>query len=147
MTENEIKPNDYMIAVGLDGSESSWKALEEAVRQARAKSAKLHIVSIQESVEASYSANEVLASDKTSREKLERIQIKARMLAESEGVNSDMNIATGAFDAAMIAFVKKHRVDLLVVGDTGHSSIWGALLGTNAEKIVRHASCSVLIVR
>lgn len=143
----ESMPNQYVVAVGLDGSDSSWKALEEAVRQSRSKEAQLHVVSIQESAEASYSASEVLESDKTSREAFEKVQIRARMLAESEGVNVMTVIVHGSSAVALVDYVKKHKVDLLVVGDTGHSSIWGALLGTNVEKIVRHSLCSVLVVR
>lgn len=142
-----VEKSKYVVAVGLDGSDSSWKALNEALQLARTKQADLHIVSIQESVEASYSASEVLAADKTSKEKLEKAQIKARMMAESEGVSATTEIATGSFTHVMVDYVKHHHVDLLVIGDTGHSSIWGALIGTNAEKIVRHAQCSVLIVR
>jgi nucleotide-binding universal stress UspA family protein len=143
----EERSKIYKIAVGLDGSDSSWKALEEAVKQAAAKEAELHIVSIQESVDASYSASEVLAADKTSRERLERAQIKARTLAEKAGVKTFTEITPGSSTAAMTDFVKKNSMDMLVIGDTGHSSIWGALLGTSAEKIVRNARCSVLIVR
>lgn len=143
----EVQSKIYKIAVGLDGSDSSWKALEEAVKQAAAKEAELHIVSIQESVDASYSASEVLAADKTSRERLERAQIRARTLAEEAGVKTFTEITPGSSTAAMTDFVKKNSMDMLVIGDTGHSSIWGALLGTSAEKIVRNARCSVLIVR
>jgi len=137
----------YTLAVGLDSSESSWKALEEAVAQARLKQAELHVVSIQESIEASYSASEVLAAEKTSRETLEKAQEKARSAAEEQGVKTITAIVPGSFAGAIVDYVKKHSVDLLVVGDTGHSSIWGALLGTNVEKIVHNAPCSVLVVR
>ena len=37
--------------------------------------------------------------------------------------------------------------DLLVIGHSGHSGIWGRLLGTTADKVVEHAPCSVLVVR
>jgi len=137
----------YVVVVGLDGSDSSWKALEESVQQARAKNAELHIVSIQESADASYSASEVLAADKTSKEKLEKVQSQARALAEEAGVQTHTEITPGSSTSVMVDYVKTHSVDLLVIGDTGHSSIWGALIGTNAEKIVRNARCSVLIVR
>lgn len=137
----------YLIAVGLDGSESSWKALEEAVNIARHKKCALHIVSIQELAEASYSASEVLATDKTSSENLEKIQIKARTLAEKAGLETETRIVAGSSSIALVDYVKQNKIDLLVVGDIGHSSIWGTLLGTSAEKIVRYAPCSVLIVR
>jgi len=137
----------YVVAVGLDDSASSWKALGEALQFASIKKAELHIVSIQETADASYSASEVLATDKTSREKLEKAQNKACIMAEEAGVTATTEIATGSSTAAMVEYVKTHDIDLLVIGDTGHSSIWGALLGTNAEKIVRHAKCSVMVVR
>lgn len=142
-----VVEKQYIVAVGLDGSDSSWKALDEALQLAQSKHAELHIVSIQESAEASYSASEVLAVDKTSREKLEKAQRKALMMAENAGVATKTEIATGSSTQVMVDYVKKSSVDLLVIGDTGHSSIWGALIGTNAEKIVRHARCSVLVVR
>lgn len=137
----------YLIAVGLDGSNSSWKALEEAIQQALHKSAMLHIVSIQGSAEASYSASEVLEIEKTSREKLEGVQVTALSRVKDKGVAAVAAIVIGSSATAMVDYVKKNKIDMLVVGDTGHSSIWGALLGTTAEKIVRHATCSVLIVR
>jgi len=143
----EQTTKEISIAVGLDGSDSSWKAFKEAVLQARLKKGLLHLVSIQESAEASYSASEVLAVDKTSREKLEQVQVKARMLAHEDGVEVVTAIVSGSSAGAMVDYVKEHQIDLLVVGDTGHSSIWGVLLGTTADKIVRHAPCSVLIVR
>lgn len=137
----------YLIAVGLDGSNSSWKALEEAIQQTVSKKAQLHIVSIQESAEASYSAREVLEIEKTSREKLEIVQVTALSHIADKGIKALTAIVAGTSAAAMVEYVKKNKIDLLVVGDTGHSSIWGALLGTTAEKIVRQAPCSVLIVR
>jgi nucleotide-binding universal stress UspA family protein len=139
--------NDYTIAVGLDGSDSSWKAFSEAVLQAKLRKAILHVVSIQEEIEASYSANEILAAENTERHKLERLQIKARLNADTEGVVSVTAIAIGHSANAMIDYVKKNTINLLVIGDTGHSSIWGALLGTSAERIVRGAPCCVLVVR
>jgi len=145
MTESES--DKYLIAVGLDGSDSSWKAFNEAIGQAKSKSACLHLVSIQESPDASYSASEVLAAEMTGQEKLERIQIQARMKAETEGIEVVTAIASGHSAASMVDYCKENGVNLLVVGDTGHASIWGALLGTTAEKIVRNAHCSVLIVR
>ncbi len=35
----------------------------------------------------------------------------------------------------------------MLVGHSGLSGVWAALLGTTAEKVSRHAPCSVLIVR
>src|SRR4029450_4876595 len=136
-----------VIAVGLDGSEPSWKALKEASWLAKHHSAELLVISIQESIEASYSASEVLAAEKTARNALEAVQAEAQFLAETEGVQVATCILTGSPTGGLAECVKQNGVDLLVIGDKGHSSIWGALIGTTAEKIVRVAPCSVLVVR
>lgn len=136
-----------LIAVGLDGSESSWKAFREALAQAQSSGAALHVVSIQEPVQPSHSALEVIAAEKTARENLERLQAEAKALADRAGLTISTVISEGDSVRAMVDYAKKTRADLLVIGDKGHSSIWGALLGSTAEKIVRDAPCSVLIVR
>ena len=41
----------------------------------------------------------------------------------------------------------EHQVDLIVIGHSGHSGVWGRFLGSTAEKVSRHAACSVLLVR
>jgi nucleotide-binding universal stress UspA family protein len=38
-----------------------------------------------------------------------------------------------------------HQADLLVLGRSGHSQIWGRFMGTTAERVARHVECSVLI--
>jgi nucleotide-binding universal stress UspA family protein len=47
----------------------------------------------------------------------------------------------------VVEFARKEGADLIVIGHSGHSSVWGTFLGTTADKIVRHAACSVLVVR
>ncbi len=137
----------FQIAVGLDGSERSWKAFHEALELSRLKAAVLHLVSVQESVDPSYSASEVLASEQTAHEKLEKVHQRAREQAKASGVTAVGAILTGHTVNAMVEYIKQNNIKLLLLGDIGHLSIWGALLGTSAEKIVRNAPCSVMIVR
>ena len=116
---NDELQKQYIIAVGLDDSIRSWKAFQEAMLLAKRKNASLHIVSIQEAIEASYSAGEVLAAEKTSREKLESAQIKARLMAQDEGLSVKTSIVSGSSAAALVDYVKKNDISLLVAGDTG----------------------------
>lgn len=73
--------------------------------------------------------------------------MKARLIAEEAGLEVIVAIVKGNSAHALADYAKKHLIDLLITGDTGHSSLWGVLIGTTAEKLVREAPCSVLIVR
>ncbi len=103
------KDTEYLIAIGLDGSPSAWKALEEAIFVAKNKQAPLHVVSIQEAAEASFSANEVLAAAKNERHHLDEIQLKARTKAEAEGIKVVTSIVNGPFSATIIDYLKKKK--------------------------------------
>jgi nucleotide-binding universal stress UspA family protein len=39
------------------------------------------------------------------------------------------------------------RYDLIIVGHSDHSELWGRLLGDTADRITDHAHCSVLVVK
>lgn len=135
------------IAVGLDGSDSSWKAFRQSMELASAKKVKLHVVSVQEEVQTSPSASEMIVAHETSKDKLQKIQQQAEELAKNEGLTVLNSVVKGNPVEAMVNYVKKNDIGVLVMGFTGHSSILGALLGTQAEKLVRHAPCTVMIVR
>jgi nucleotide-binding universal stress UspA family protein len=44
-------------------------------------------------------------------------------------------------------FAKQNAVDLIVMGAEGHSPVKDMLIGSTAERVARHAPCSVLLVR
>jgi nucleotide-binding universal stress UspA family protein len=46
-----------------------------------------------------------------------------------------------------VKYAKDKKCDLIVLGHSGHSRLWGHLLGHTADRVSEYASCSVLIVR
>ncbi len=44
-------------------------------------------------------------------------------------------------------YAEQHQADLIVIGSHGRRGVHRALLGSTAEAVVRHAPCSVLVVR
>ena len=48
--------------------------------------------------------------------------------------------------ASIIEYAKEHQIDLIVIGTHGRSGLSHILLGSSAEKLVRLATCPVLIV-
>ena len=47
----------------------------------------------------------------------------------------------------IVNFAKDGGYDLIVIGHSDHSELWGRLLGDTADRISDHAHCSVLIVK
>lgn len=49
--------------------------------------------------------------------------------------------------AEIVGYVEQHGIDLIVMATHGRGAISQALMGSTAEKVVRKASCAVLILR
>jgi nucleotide-binding universal stress UspA family protein len=65
----------------------------------------------------------------------------------SFGVRPLTELRTGHPSEEILAAARTHQADLIVLGHSGRSDTWGRFPGTTAEKVSRHAECSVLIVR
>jgi nucleotide-binding universal stress UspA family protein len=55
--------------------------------------------------------------------------------------------ARGHAAKAILKFAEQGGYDLIVIGHSDHSELWGRLLGDTADRISDHARCSVLIVK
>jgi nucleotide-binding universal stress UspA family protein len=53
---------------------------------------------------------------------------------------------TGRTDAEIVEYARKRAADMIVVGSHGRHGLSHALMGSVAEKVVRHAPCPVLVV-
>ncbi len=47
----------------------------------------------------------------------------------------------------ILQLAREGGYDLIVVGHSDHSELWGRLLGDTADRITDHAHCSVLVVK
>ena len=65
-------------------------------------------------------------------------QHKTKIGCESRRGNPAKSLVQAAADQAC---------DLIVVGHSDHSEMWGRLLGDTADRISDHVHCSVLIVK
>lgn len=136
------------ILVGLDGSEGSKKALSAAIQLVVEREGELLALSVEEGLPR-YAAmvGEVEESKQQANEYFAQVQREAYDQAKHAGI--ELRCATLAGHAAqrITEYAAAENVDLLVLGHSGHSGVWGQFLGTTADKIVRHAPCSVLVVR
>jgi nucleotide-binding universal stress UspA family protein len=91
---------------------------------------------------------ELLAPQVIARQE-EEAEKKLQAIAERSGFPAghfSHTLRTGSIYAEVLAEAEDWGADLIVIGS--HSpSMSTYLLGSNAQKIVRHANCSVLVVR
>jgi nucleotide-binding universal stress UspA family protein len=56
-------------------------------------------------------------------------------------------VRTGTPWNEIVALAKEIKADLIVIGTHGRTGIKHVVMGSTAERVVRHASCPVLVVR
>ena len=136
------------LLVAYDGSDGSRRALARACELARAGESEAWALAVLEHLPR-YAATvgEVEETQEQGRQYLGEVLDEARRLAAAQGVTLNVEQAAGQPAQAIVRYAQEHAFDLIVLGHSGHSGVWGAFLGTTADKIVRHAECSVLVVR
>ena len=76
-----------------------------------------------------------------------RLLVDAQAQSRSAGVELNTLMRPGHPAQTIVEVAKEGRFDVILVGHSGLSGVWAAFLGTTAEKVSRHAPCSVLIAR
>ncbi len=136
------------LVVALDGSESSWRALDVALDLAARAGAEVDVVSVEEESPKYVATREESAAERSEADSYySGLHEEAGRRAARHGVPFRTQILRGHEVQSLVDYVCSDGYDLLVVGHRGHSGVWGAFLGSTADKLVGHAPCSVLVVR
>jgi nucleotide-binding universal stress UspA family protein len=152
MTDNEVgsaagadDSNTARVIVGVDGSESSVKALREARRLAEALGAPLEAVAVWQQSHSMYDFYQSQSgwTPEKDIEKLLRDTADAAFGADRPA-RFTMSMLEGPASKSLI----RHSVgaQMLVLGSRGHGGFSGLLLGSVSSACVAHATCPVLIV-
>lgn len=63
------------------------------------------------------------------------------------GLRAEIDVRMGRPYFEITELAKKKKADLLIIATHGHKGLKHFYLGSTAEKVVRHAPCSVMVVR
>jgi nucleotide-binding universal stress UspA family protein len=136
----------HTILVPIDLSEESYRALEFALPLAKRFRASVHIVHV-------YEGARQLSSIATSPVLFSEVEMERRLCQQVERRSGtrphldDCHIRTGKPFQEIIACSNELKADLIVIATHGQSGFRHLTLGSTTEKIIRHASCPVLVVR
>ncbi len=135
-----------LAAVDLDHREHAEKILRVAVDTANTYSAGLLVMSVIDAVQPVVSQQLPEGYEKMAMKRTR--QDLARLLKNAELVEGEVGISArfGDIYREILVQAEKSAVDLIVIGShKPHATDF--LLGTNSSRVVRHASCSVFVVR
>lgn len=138
------------ILVGYDGSEGARRALRYGAELAREQQADLWAVAVLEDAPPYAARNGEGQDDQAGRERtLQQILLleEAYQEVEQAGVQLQLTMRRGQAAQAVVAVAEEGAFDLVVIGHSGRSAVWGRFLGATADTITDRAPCSVLVVR
>ncbi|RHW33499.1 universal stress protein [Lysinibacillus yapensis] len=138
--------NNYRrIAVAVDFSDQSLKALERAKNVALTNKATLLLVNVVDTKSfGSVAAYDLKYAEKLKQQSEEKIyELKSRLQAEGVPTIETM-IEEGSPKQVLTGLT---NVDLIICGATGLNKLEKMVIGSVAERIVRYSPYDVLIVR
>jgi nucleotide-binding universal stress UspA family protein len=134
------------IVVGVDGSDSSIRALEWAARQAELTHDVLEVVTTWEwPIYDGWSAPFPEGWDP----RADATKILDEMVGKLRQAHPDLVVRSEVVEGhpAPVLIGASRGANLLVVGSRGHGEFAGMLLGSVGEHCVTHADCPVLVLR
>jgi nucleotide-binding universal stress UspA family protein len=130
-----------------DGSDHAFHALSLALAIAKQDKADLHMVSVEEISYLPEAIEEVREETGVAARRFHTVVNKAREMADGEGVKLRAHVLAGHPVRDIVDLARDLKADLLVVGGSGHSALYGRLVGSRADRIVHLAPCPVLVVK
>jgi nucleotide-binding universal stress UspA family protein len=136
------------IVIAYDDSPGARRALEVAVALAGRGDVAITAVAVEAHL-PHYGATvgEVEEEHAVEEQTCRRWLAAASAYAGEHAVTLETEIRAGHPAQELVRSAVAHEADLVIVGHSGHSAIWGRFVGSTAEKITRHAPCSVLVTR
>ena len=144
------------ILVSTDFSEQSTEALRRAVVLARQFGAEVHLLHVLEPT-LIYGAEAISLSPEQEIAEATCDEVKrdgAKKRLEEQAQHADFDVHTHLEESmikpaqGVCKFAETLPADLIVIGRYGHRGLFEHLLvGSNAERVVRYAPCSVLVTK
>jgi nucleotide-binding universal stress UspA family protein len=141
------------ILVPVDGSDTSRRGLEEAIKLSKALSASIRLVHIIDDSPLAMNPETGVAAAPLVADFAEagkQIMEEARAFAAAQGVQVETAVHenfTGRVAERILEESRKSGAELIVMGTHGRRGIRHAVLGSDAEAVVRGANVPVLLVR
>ncbi|MFE6595069.1 universal stress protein [Streptomyces sp. NPDC057781] len=138
-----------LVVVGVDGSPPSLAAVDVAVREARLRSAGLHVVHgfTWPALHPPVGPSPLGPAQSALREQVEHVVLEAVQRARAKAPDVEVTHAVIVGEALAVLEGQSRGAALLVVGNRGRGRFAGVLVGSVAVHLAGHAHCPVMVVR
>jgi nucleotide-binding universal stress UspA family protein len=133
------------ILVPTDGSTGTAHVAMQALDLAEQYGSTVYVLHVVD--ETASSLLEATGSESELEEQGERAVERIERMAQVHGVDTVTEIQTGDPASGIIDYAEEIDADLIVAGTHGRSGVQRRLIGSVAERLVRHAACPVMTVR
>ena len=138
----------HKILVGYDGSKGGKAALANAAALGKKFDARVTALWVREPLPRhSDLPGEFEGEAEAADEYYAARQKEVASVAAQSGLAIACEIRRGHAAKALVTVARDGGYDLVVIGHSDHSELWGRLLGDTADRIRDHAPCSVLIIK
>lgn len=137
-----------MILAGFDGSSGAKIALKEAAAFGRLVGARVTALWVQHTLpHYPETVGEIEEEKHAATAFLNKIKREVAAIEKQMNYPIACKHEVGHPASTLLKFAEIGKYDLIVLGHSGHSRLWGRVLGHTADRVSEHAACNVLIVR
>lgn len=152
-----MPPETSTILLAIDESEFSRAALTELMRHIRTTSTTVHVLHVLEldrmlppafdfARGAEYGPD-AASHLHTSHDHAQRLVDDAAQQLQAAGFSSTATVREGEPRQAILNYAVEVKSDCIVMGSHGRRGVERFFMGSVSESVVRHAHCSVFVVR
>ena len=143
------------VLLAVDGSKESHLATRAAVEVAGTAGSELHVLSVLETAQllpqmpyTGPEAWETIGTFEEAEQHTRRLLSGVSERVEAEGsLVKESHLALGKPEKEIVRLAGELDAELVVLGSRGLGAVGRVLLGSVSDSVVRHAHCSVLVVR
>jgi nucleotide-binding universal stress UspA family protein len=141
------------VVAATDFSEAADEAVRQADERARSADATLAVIHVipnpllMDPLFPQLGQEMATASPNLQRDVIEQVGARVTALTGRQPGEFEILVEDGSPPAVIVRRAEERGADLLVVGDRGATGLSRTLLGSVAERVLRHAHCPVLVVR
>jgi nucleotide-binding universal stress UspA family protein len=137
----------HKILVAIDGSPASEHSLAAAVDLAVHYQADLTAIGVAEVPEVVGMVDEVDELRQGAEAQFRQLGEAAVEYARSRGVALRSVVVRGHAAEAIVRYAESEAMDLVLLGQQGHSRIARFFLGSTTDRVSEHCPCTVMIVK